>query len=334
MQRFLQLFFLLFLSLFLFNSTVSAEEKLVISKSTLYVLEGKIANKYPITIYLTIDKGRNKVDLKYYYNNIHEFIYFEESNIDNNSKYSFKQSEGSEIITATIDKDMVLKGKWSNSKKSFTIVAKPNIDNKVHKLNITTYLLSKENLDFSTKLIQIENPKKISGIDKMNERFKTVYNCNIKKSTTNEELIYYIAGYHLASVDNNYISFIYDERVFDEYSGAYGSSYTDGTIYSLESGKELNNINDLIISKDDPKLVALLQKKLIDKFDGDRRIFGIDFEKVRLTNSYYIDSTGITFIYYQQEIAPYVAGTIKVKFNYKELKPFVKKTSKLWHLFN
>ena len=332
MKTSLQLFFLPVLFLSLLNSTVSAKESLTISKETLYILDGKIADKYPITIYLKINNSSKIAELKYYYNNVGEFIYFEESGIDNNSKYLFKQSSGSEIIDVTIDNKTALKGRWKNSKKSFTIDAKPNINSKVNKLNITMYTLLKESLDFSTRLNQLDNPKKIAGIDKLNEQLKKTYSRDVNNSKS-EELIHFSGGYYLAYIDNNYVSLIYDMMFVDTYTGGGTGSYTDGEVYSLESGEELNNIGELIISKDDPKLVSLLQKKLVDKFDGNRDIFGIDFDKIRLTDSYYINSKGITFRYSQQEIAPHVAGIIEIEFSYKEFKPFVKKTSKLWHLF-
>ncbi len=48
----------------------------ITSIKTLHILEGYIYNKYPITMYLTIEESTKKDDGKYYYDNIGEFVYF------------------------------------------------------------------------------------------------------------------------------------------------------------------------------------------------------------------------------------------------------------------
>lgn len=58
-----------------------------------------------------------------------------------------------------------------------------------------------------------------------------------------------------------------------------------------------------------------------------------DFEDIRLNSNFHIDASGITFIYNQYDIASYAFGAVPITFSYDELKPFVKKSSKLYYLF-
>ena len=102
------------------------------------------------------------------------------------------------------------------------------------------------------------------------------------------------------------------------------------------------NITDLVYSIEDKKLIALLQKKLIERMqnryeyndntiDVTQDYWG--FEDIRLNDHYGIDASGINFVYNQYEIASYAAGVIIIPFTYEELKQFVKKDSKLYYLF-
>jgi hypothetical protein len=44
-----------------------------------------------------------------------------------------------------------------------------------------------------------------------------------------------------------------------------------------------------------------------------------------IPDNYLIDEDGVEFLYNEYEIAPYEAGTIKLKIPYKKLKPILKK---------
>jgi len=332
MKRLFFLFFLLVI--FQFNTISFAKDSPEISTMTLYILEGRIDKKYPITMYLYIDKNRGKAEAKYYYDNVGEFLYLDDGVLSDNSTILLKQTNSDEVIKGSIDKNMVLKGVWSNSKKSYSIELKPNINRKIDEIEIESYLLSKDEFSFRSNFIKIGNPKKISGINKINKKLKDKYDSNIKDSIKDKDLMRFSDGYNIEYIDNTIISLNYDEYSLYIDSGAYGSSRSLPTVYSIDSGEVLNSIDDLFLSVDNPRLVALMQKKLKDLFDGNTDIYNIGFENIRLNNSYYVDATGITFVYNQEEIAPHAAGIIRIKFSYQELKPFVKKTSKLYYLFN
>lgn len=82
---------------------------------------------------------------------------------------------------------------------------------------------------------------------------------------------------------------------------------------------------------EDDKLILLMRQKLIAwiKYttgdDSAGSEFYFDFESIRLNANCSVDTSGVTFIYNQYEIAPYSSGIIRIKFTYDELKPFVKK---------
>ena len=67
--------------------------------------------------------------------------------------------------------------------------------------------------------------------------------------------------------------------------------------------------------------------------DDDAKDNYFKFDEIRLNSNFHLGVDGITFIYDQYEIAAYVFGAISIKFSYHELKPFLKKSSKLYYLF-
>lgn len=153
-------------------------------------------------------------------------------------------------------------------------------------------------------------------------------------------------SYYAEYTDNITLSLV-NKHVTDT-GGNHSNVNLTTLIFNIDSGELISNsVDDLIIDINDLKLIALLQKKLIahanTMMDGTEAVTGVkgydaredysEFDKVRLNNNFHIDAYGVTFIYNPYDIAPYYFGSVSIIFSYKELKPFIKKSSKLYYLF-
>lgn len=355
------------LLLLIFSTGLFAEEPTVSAIETIYILEGPIDDKASITLYLNIEsdfeENTKTVSGKYYYNNIGDFFYLGESVLENTSTLTLKAFSTSRDayrntnsigeFKGTFSDDSVFKGRWKSVKNSFDFELKPRDTAVIQEIEITKYSFSKKNdfypvtstFEFNTESFQIANPKKISSIEKLNKElsklgdFDDEYS-SWKKILADEIGVSYtfITSYDFIYADNRLLSLEYQEWSYT--GGAHGNGYVTPIIYSLGSGKILDKrVDDLISNGGDDKLILLMRQKLkegmINMADTqlDENQFYFDFETIRLNNNYSIDDSGVTFIYNQYEIAPYSSGIISIKFRYDELKPFVKKTSPLWYLF-
>ena len=357
------------LSLLLLTSSLFAQEKLDLSSTkNIYLLEGTIDNKYPITMRLTIEENTQKVNGQYYYNNNNIPIYFGESVLSENSILTLKEftniypdtynnSNSTGEFTGTLDKKMVFKGIWSNGKKSFDFEVNPNKAQIVQEIQIKKYSFKDSfntdpespAFDFAEETFQIANPKKLAGINKINKELGIINELNADYSYWKEnpdELrphnMVFDDSYEFVYRDNTILSI--NNMMYYYGGGAHGISDYSPVVYSLDSGEILNEkVSDLVYSIEDKKLVALLRKKLIeqmkerysdeDNSDEEIKQGYFDFETIRLNDHYEVAASGISFVYNQYEIASYAAGIIIVPFTYEELKPFVKKDSKLYYLF-
>ncbi len=345
-----------FVLLFLILSTqlFSQINPEITSIKTLHILEGIIDNKYPITMYLTIEEGTKKVDGKYYYNNIGDFVYLKESVSDNNSKVILKEfssnyyndNNSTGEFVGTINKKMVFKGTWSNGKKSFNFEVKPNKKNKIQEIEIVKYTFedtdyNSENPPFgvSYEILKIANSKKIATIENVNKELEKTsgkaYDYNDDYSVWKKNIDVdgesngwgVHSSYELIYIDNNVISIISKLWAFP----ATNRPIMDDTplVYSLNSGKILNErIDDLIYSVDDEKFIILMKQKIETQY-GDFSSFE-EFESYDFFKSQYIYNVNASGITFQNQNFRY---PLHISFTYDELKPFVNKKSELYYLF-
>ena len=354
------------LSLILTTVLFAQEKSELSSTKTTYFLEGTIANKYPITMYLTIEENTKKVEGQYYYNNNKTPIYLGESVLDKNltlKEYTnsypdtYKKENSTGEFVGKLDKKMVFTGTWSNGKNSFDFEVKPNKAQIVQEIQIKKYSFKDSfntdpespAFDFAEETFQIANPKKLAGINKINKELGIINELNADYSYWKEnpdELrphnMVFDDSYEFVYRDNTILSI--NNIGYCYAGGAHGNTGYRPIVYSLDKGQVLNEkVSDLVYSIEDEKLITLLRKKLIEQMkerysDEDNSIDEIkqgyfNFETIRLNDYYGVDALGINFVYTQYEIASYAAGIIIVPFTYEELKPFVKKDSKLYYLF-
>ena len=352
--------YFILLLLILSTQLFAKENATILSVESTYILDGKIDNKYAITMYLTtlLDTKNNtkKVSGKYYYNNIGEFIYLGESVLSKKSTVTLKEyttysdaddkKNSTGEFTGIFSDDTTFKGTWKNNKNSFEFSLKAR-DNVVE---IKNYVFTKSDakfentsFDYNSRILQIVSSKKSASIEKINKElrrrheFETLYSEWKKWIKEDPNSVFngwsFESSTYLNYIDNNILSV---DSVEWSYTGGARPSYiSSSTTYTLSSSKKLT-ANDLIINVDDYKLIALMRKKLKEHAESDDvtiNEFYYDFENIRLGDSYSVSETGITFLYDHSEISHYIPEAIEIDFTYDELKPFVKKSSPLWYLF-
>lgn len=245
-----------------------------------------------------------------------------------------------------------------SSTKLFQV--KPDKKSKLQEIEIKTYTFKEHynsnpeypSFEVGYEILQIVNPKKLASIEKINKALektskKTADDFNDKypnwKESAKECLdcgTYswsFSSSYEYIYSDNNIISIGEGDWYYT--GGVHGFGRYTPRVYSLHSGEVLNaKVDDLVYFVDDEKLIALLRKKLRASKRGvfpksDDKISYFDFDNIRLNDNYEVNASGISFLYNQYEIAPYSDGIINIRFTFDELKPFVKKNSELYYLF-
>ena len=379
----------LIIILFATNLFASINPTIKSSDETLYILSGNIDNQHLITMYLTIDNDTNMISGSYYYNKHRKIIYLQAGELDNKSEVIlreyFDDEKGNSISSGEFrgaikyDKDegVIFKGIWYNAKKSLDFILRLDKNSTINEIKITNYkykyisaFTSVENTpefisDFS--ILEISNPKKLSGIKKINAQLKNFFNINnLYYSNWKNEIEEYATEYPdsfiivFHSWDSNSLYFVkyIDNTILSllnnhssNSGGNHGNTNLITSIYNIDSGELINkSVDDLIIDINNLELLAMLQKKLIDHantmMDGTETVAGIkdkgydgkkdyyNFDEIRLNSNFYVDAYGVTFVYSPPyDIAPYSFGSVEITFSYNELKPFVKKSSKLYYLF-
>ena len=354
------------------------------SDETLYILSGKIDNKYPITMYLTIDNDTDMISGNYYYNKHRKIIYLQAGELDNKSEVIlreyFDDEKGNSISSGEFrgaikyDKDegVIFKGIWYNAKKSLDFILRLDKNSKINEIKTADYeyeSISEFKSDTTTpeftsdfSVLEISNRKNLVGIKKINKYLKNFFDANNLYSEWVDEMQDHAKKYpnsfrevhswmsnslfYNTYTDNISLSLVNEQYTYT--GGAHGNTDLKSLIFDIDSGKLIDGkVTDLIIDINDKKLIKLLRKKLINHakimmggenstdqiIDDDAKDNYFEFDKIRLNSNFHLGVEGITFIYNQYDIAAYVFGAIPIKFSYDELKPFVKKSSKLYYLF-
>jgi len=352
------------LLLLIFSVQLFAKEKPTVSSLEItYILDGDINEKYPITMYLTVDSDYKKntctITGKYYYNNIGDFIYLDESVLSKwgnitlkeypTSSDAFIKENSTGEFTGYFSNNAVFKGIWKNKKNSFEYELKPrNIVVEIKKYTFKEERSENAIFESDAEILQIISSKKTSSIKKINKELNALADFSDLYSYWGEEYIKedpdsplnhwtIESRSHLEYIDNNILSVGYFEMSFTGGTGRMNVHYS-ASVYSLSSGKKLT-VDDLILNVDDNKLIALMREQLKEYMimtEGSDTIpneFYTSFENIRLGDRYSVNDTGVTFLYDKSEISRNTPEPIEVHFTYDELKPFVKKSSPMWYLF-
>ena len=131
--------------------------------------------------------------------------------------------------------------------------------------------------------------------------------------------------------EGNILSFVVHR--FEYTGGTHGSTSINAYIADISTG-ELLQINDIFNENDHDKIAELIVQQLMVEYEvtqaEDLKNVGFfDVSTIMANENFFADDSGITFIYNQYEIAPYVMGTIEVSLSYDAIKPYIKKSSPL-----
>ena len=170
--------------------------------------------------------------------------------------------------------------------------------------------------DFESAVIEMEN---MFMEDFGDERGSDFCNNNRMESII-ENSILFNTGNILTYIVNNY-----------QYTGgAHGMTYNTAYVIDLEKMEALS-YDDLFIPGSETALSSLLKQKLIldKKAKNEKGLKEIGYypEAIIPNNNFIVNDKGITFIFGQYEIGPYVLGITEITLPYKEIKKYLLKNS-------
>jgi len=132
--------------------------------------------------------------------------------------------------------------------------------------------------------------------------------------------------------EGNVLSFVV--HCFEYEGGAHGATYVSAYNVDITTGKLLKS-NDIFNDGDRDKITELIIQQLMVDYEvtqvedlvNEAGFF--DINSIVVSENFYAEDKGITFIYNQYEIAPYVMGTIEVFLPYDKVKSYMTKKSPL-----
>jgi len=135
----------------------------------------------------------------------------------------------------------------------------------------------------------------------------------------------YMSDMKIIYNNNNILSYaIYN---YEFTGGAHGSSLTILKNIDIKTQNEIL-LEDIFIENYENKLLEKILQSLVMKFNVntfvDLNEYLFDYESVTITNNFYLDSSGICFVYNQYEIAPYSSGQIYAYIDYSDISDILK----------
>ena len=349
-MKILKLFCIL---LFVFYSNILFSQQPKISIVNFYVCNGNIGDS-EISMYLYLE-GTNIVG-RYFYKNINQFIDIK-GNI-NQDKLYIEEKVNNRItgyFNGVVSNDSFFSGEWTSydGENKYIFYFYKNESYPINRLNIINSKLEMtfdDNRKFiSTKdAVILENEKSLNNLDRISldvdgikslntNRIAYILNNAIideynvwKGSSYNKDDFHMIKEIDVSYLDENIISFsIYN---YSYTGGMHGIYNVVPAIYFISTGEKIGlSLSELIENKNDRELINLMRSKLLRNFT-EKDFF--DFYSIKLSEIYDITPSGIKFIWPLYKIADYAQGVIEIDFTYLELKPFIRKDSKFWYLFN
>lgn len=101
--------------------------------------------------------------------------------------------------------------------------------------------------------------------------------------------------------------------------GMYGETYT---VFDLKTGEVVTE-QDLLVDDCEEDLAVLLGESLYDSLDEED--YDAIYEEPTPNGNFYVDETGVTWVFNPYEIAPYAMGPIQVCVTWNNLKPYLRK---------
>ncbi len=333
-----------------FQQTQPADtlELSLISDETTYLLEGKLAGKYGVTMDLVVIG--DSISGSYYYSRPSDKLQLL-GYVDGRALkfYETVTKDGVVDTTGHFAIDRNFDGKWSSGERELTVELAPR-SSEVRGYRVQKYGYDGEipfpnepesgtSVVFDIELFELLGTSK--AVRKINieleEQFSgAVSGARIMYDENLESIEEYGYGPFGISDELIYSVDYIDDRVISISSGGYffgggahGVTHVDNQIFDLSSGEQIP-LDNILKNRDDRRLIALLRQKLLEEREGEDSYF--DFDDIRLNDNFSISQGGLWFIYEPYEIAPYVMGMPTVFFSWGELKPFFREDSPLWYM--
>ncbi len=122
---------------------------------------------------------------------------------------------------------------------------------------------------------------------------------------------------------NAYGFLCYQFRIYSYAGGAHGNTMVRNCSFDCHQNRVLL-LNDLFSEASQPALSAMIQQRLLDKYEctSAEQLAAIgffDLPSVSATDNFFFDYNGVTFVYDPYEIATYSCGVIEVKLLWRDL---------------
>ncbi|MDL2241561.1 DUF3298 and DUF4163 domain-containing protein [Bacteroidales bacterium OttesenSCG-928-L03] len=125
-------------------------------------------------------------------------------------------------------------------------------------------------------------------------------------------------------------------NTYEYTGGAHGLSSTSGVNIDLNTG-DLITYDDVFDKSAEAALSDLLLNKLYETYGVNTRAeldeLGFYFDELTPSRNFVLDDRGVTFIYGQYEIGPYVLGIIELSLPYEQIHSLIKADSPVRRLF-
>lgn len=317
---------------------------------TLYVLDG-IIGKREATMYLSIENNTGNFYGKYYYNDEKKFRYLVDGNL-NKRLILLREISGIENYDIKETVTPVFRGRFNRTKMTFTGVKLDKLLDEKDKFNFALYkkypvniirsVLDKNSSDinFLYESLILNNPEKSESINKINNRlnnknyFDILYN-NFKEYKSEYKKKFgkdykntwsYEKTYDIIYMDTKILSIL--EFDYSTTGAAHGTYSFLPSVFNLETGGIINTqVTNFINDINNDRLILLMREKLRNSS------LYFEYDKIRLNSSFYFDADNVYFVYNIYEIASYASGITTLRFSYEEIKPFVRRDSIFWYLF-
>ncbi len=313
-----------------------------------------------IEIELSLNKNKTHLFGYYYYHNIKQNIYLE-GTIDNENNIEIKEYLDHDKITGTfvgkIQGDKII-GTWKNATKELDFTLTEDYSNSLKFANynrtenykmfgVDTF--PEYDIELNTIYPVDENGKALTKLNDIilnfyyqdsivtsspTETFDNYVNYLIESYkdiceqgvTDYEEIIddfymyrwSYSSYWHIILNDNDLLCI---SLQFDDYTGG-AHGYYSSHFLTIDTKEEKRlKIEDIFDKKDYEELRQLI----INKIEEDGRLEELfSIEDVTVTDNFYLDLSGIGFVYNPYEIGPYSSGVFEVYITFEEIKHIIK----------
>ncbi|NWF50397.1 MAG: DUF4163 domain-containing protein [Ignavibacteriaceae bacterium] len=239
--------------------------------------------------------------------------------------------------------DFILKELYPQGSLSFTFKSGQYNYKKLAKIEIEYPFLesvlqssANDSINKFLSTVKLDNGSELnfSDIDKSINEFVLKYQNEVEKFASVTGRRYYESQFK-GSILFNSEGIISFEKKYLIYKGdAYGYTLTTLRSYSIATGQEIKP-DDLLTGNWQTMLTKMGEEKLKQKFNltqgdklSDNGFFGFK-DGFFLTGNFAVTSSGLKFIYSENEIAPKSFGTIEIFFSFTEIESLIRDDSLL-----